>query len=184
VPDEDNEVEESASLTPEQRIEQLEQRVGKNRIFLMIVALFIVVGLSVSITAFVFQYLGSDSDAGNDAFVNMQERLDAQAELITIYEGRLAQVNEDFKVLENRVSNNSNATIQGVLVEQEQAKQAFMTAVRAAIYDLAHMVPGSRSWFELYSEQIDIALVASEEREKKLKDLSSGKELEDDGSFF
>lgn len=181
--DENSEAEQSEPLTPEQRLEQLEQRVGKNRVVLMSVALFLIITLSVSVTAFLFQYLG-DSGSGDETITGIQERLDAQAELITIYEGRLAQINSDFKLLENRISNNSNATIQQVLVEQEQAKQSFMTAVRSAIYDLAHMVPGSRSWFELYSEQIDVALGASEEREKKLKDLSTDKEFESDDSFF
>lgn len=171
-------------LTTEQRVEVLEQRVGKNRIVLMSVALFLIITISISITVFLIQYMGEGSGSSSQALVEMQERIDEQAELITIYEGRLAQTNTHFTLLEHRVKNNSNATIQQVLIEQEQAKQAFMTSVRSAIYDLAHMVPGSRSWFELYSEQIDTAITASEAREKKLEALSSDTEFKSDDSFF
>lgn len=170
-------------LTPEQRLEILEGKVGKNRVVLMFVALILIVTLSASITAFTIYFFGSvSSEPGSNPETN--QVLEGQAELLEQYDIRLAELNAKLKTLDNKLQNSSNATIQRVLVEQEQAKQKFMDTVRSAIYDLAHMVPGSRSWLELYSEQLDTATVKSQQREKALKELQTAEPVSDKDPFF
>lgn len=175
--------EENTPLTPEQRIEILEGKVGKNRVVLMFVALILIVTLSASITAFMIYFFGSASSGSSNDSENTQI-LEGQAELLEQYDIRLAELNAKLKTLDNKLQNSSNATIQRVLVEQEQAKQKFMDTVRSAIYDLAHMVPGSRSWLELYSEQLDNATVKSQQREKMLKELQTAEPVSDKDPFF
>jgi hypothetical protein len=170
-------------LTPEQRLELLEGKVGKNRIVLMFVALILVVTLSASITAFIIYLFGS-SPSGSDNNSETAQILEGQAELLEQYDIRLAELSAQLKTLDSKIQNSSNATIQRVLVEQEQAKQKFMDTVRSAIYDLAHMVPGSRSWLELYSEQLDAATVKSQQREKTLKELQTAEPVSDKDPFF
>lgn len=177
--------EQVVALTPEQRLDALEGKVGKNRIVLMSVALLLIVTLSASITAFMMYYFGggsSDSDPANSS--ETTQTLEGQAELLEQYDIRLAELSSQLKTLDNRIANSSNATIQRVLIEQEQAKQKFMDTVRSAIYDLAHMVPGSRSWLELYSDQLDEANVKSQQREKALKELQTAEPVADKDPFF
>lgn len=170
-------------LSAEQRLELLEGKVGKNRVVLMFVALILIVTLSASITAFMIYYFGGSSTApGTDS--DATQAIEGQAELLEQYDIRLAELSAQLKVLDSKIQNSSNATIQRVLVEQEQAKQRFMDTVRSAIYDLAHMVPGSRSWLELYSEQLDEATVKSQQREKVLKELQTAEPVSDKDPFF
>ena len=180
---EDNQTE--AALTPEQRLDALENKVGKNRIVLMSVALILIVTLSASITAFMMNYFGDvSSDSGASKSSETIQALEGQAELLEQYDIRLAELSSQLKNLDSKIENSSNATIQRVLIEQEQAKQKFMDTVRSAIYDLAHMVPGSRSWLELYSEQLDEATVKSQQREQALEELQTAEPVANKDPFF
>lgn len=180
---EDNQKE--VALTPEQRLDVLEGKVGKNRIVLMSVALILIVTLSASITAFMMHYFGGmNAHSGSPATSDTAQTLEGQAELLEQYDIRLAELSSQLKTLDNKIENSSNATIQRVLIEQEQAKQKFMDTVRSAIYDLAHMVPGSRSWLELYSEQLDDATVKSQQREQALKELQTSEPAAKKDPFF
>jgi anionic cell wall polymer biosynthesis LytR-Cps2A-Psr (LCP) family protein len=173
------------TLTPEQRLDALEGKVGKNRIVLMSIALILIVTLSASITAFMMHYFGGVSaNSGSSNNTETIQTLEGQAELLEQYDIRLAELSSQLKTLDNKIENSSNATIQRILVEQEQAKQKFMDTVRSSIYDLAHMVPGSRSWLELYSEQLDEAMVKSQQREKALKELQTSEPVANKDPFF
>lgn len=173
---------ESTPLTPEQRIQLLEGKVGKNRIGLMFLGLILVVALSASITAFMIYYFGGPSGASNGD--EIYQKLEAQAEILEQYDVHLANIRTEVQNLDNRINNTSNHTLQRVLIEQEQAKQRFMDTVRSAIYDLAHMVPGSRSWLELYTEQLDDATTKSQMREKQLRKLETSEPMADKDPFF
>lgn len=170
-----------APLSPEQRLEILEGKVGKNRMVLLFVALILIVTISASVTTLVINLVGGSSTtpAGPS-----HETVEGQAELLEQYDIRLAELSAQLKALDNKVGNNANGTIQRVLIEQEQAKQKFLDTVRSAIYDLAHMVPGSRSWLELYSEQLDDANTKSQHRESALKSLKSDAPLAEKDPFF
>ena len=178
-----DENEQESPLTPEQRLDLLEGKVGKNRVILMFVALILIVTISSSVTAFVMYYFGdSNSNASTDG--DTTQTLEGQAELLEQYDIRLAELSTQLKALDNRLDNSANATIQRVLIEQEQAKQQFMDTVRSAIYDLAHMVPGSRSWLELYSDQLDEASTKSQLREQALKALPTSEAVNEKDPFF
>jgi len=176
--------ENETSLTPEQRLDIIENKVGKNRIILWSVALFLVILISASITALlIFSFSGQTAPASeySDATTHT---LEGQAELLEQYDIRLAELSSMLKVYDLRIQNNANSTIQKILIEQEQAKQSFMETVRASIYDLAHMVPGSRSWLELYSEQLDTAAANSQQRIEQLKLLNSTESVGENDPFF
>lgn len=171
-------------LTPEQRIELLENKVDKNRVFLLFFALILTVTISATVTACVIYSFGGVSSNNSDASDDIANTIAGQKELLEQYDLRLAELNAHIKSFENRIDNNANSTIQQVLIEQEQAKQRFMETVRAAVYDLAHMVPGSRSWLELYTEQLEVATTKSAMREKQLKELKTAKPIDKSDSFF
>jgi hypothetical protein len=72
------------------------------------------------------------------------------------------------------VSNSSNLKLQQIILEQEQANQTFLETLRSGMYDLAHMLPGSRTWLEVYGEKVDKATIYSKDREKALLSLQKG----------
>lgn len=170
------------NLSPEQRIELLEQKVGKNRVGLMFVALILVVVLSASITAFIMMSFGGGGE--DESAEDFTQKFRAHAELLESYDLRIAELNSKLSAMDGRISNNANAVIQAILIEQEQAKQEFMTVTKSAIYDLAHMVPGSRSWLELYTEQLNEAIGKSQARSERLKLLPVSEEPMSKDPFF
>lgn len=178
---ENDEATTEAPLSPEQRLDILEGKVGKNRIVLLFVALVLIVTISASVTTLIINIVGNTSPTPS---AQPNDLIEGHAELLEQYDIRLAELSAQLKALDNKIGNNANSTIQRVLVEQEQAKQTFLDTVRSAIYDLAHMVPGSRSWLELYSEQLDEANTASQQREQALKALPSDSALADKDPFF
>jgi flagellar basal body-associated protein FliL len=182
--DKNDDKENEIPLTPEQRLDIIESKVSKNRIVLWSVALFLVIMISASVTALmIFSFSGQTapaSEGGDDT----APTLEGQAELLEQYDIRLAELSSKLKVYDIKIQNNANSTIQKILIEQEQAKQAFMETVRASIYDLAHMVPGSRSWLELYSEQLDTATAKSQQRIQQLQLLNSTEPVGENDPFF
>ena len=70
------------------------------------------------------------------------------------------------------------------MLEQEQDFQKFLTALQSGTYDLAHMVPGSRTWLDQYSDQINNSIKHSKARTQSLKDLNSSKALNKEDPFF
>ncbi|MAG42911.1 MAG: hypothetical protein CMH95_01195, partial [Oceanospirillaceae bacterium] len=55
-----------------------------------------------------------------------------------------------------------------ILLDQEQSYQTHLSALKQGMRDLAKMMPGSRTWLEMYDEQMDIALEESRQRVQKL----------------
>lgn len=183
--DKSEDKENETPLTPEQRLEIIESKVGKNRIILWSVALFLVILISASVTAFmIFSFGAQPSAPVQESGDSSTQTLEGQAELLEQYDIRLAELSSQLKVYDVKIQNNANSTIQKILIEQEQAKQEFMETVRASIYDLAHMVPGSRSWLALYSEQLDAATAKSQRRVQRLKLLNSTQPVGENDPFF
>ena len=163
-------------LTEEQRITALEEKVGTNKIVLISIALFLIIVVSVSSTVFVVSMLGNDPETG------------ASSEMVTALE---AKILEQEKVLENirkltkenraelaalkdKVASSSNQKLQELMIEQERGQQLFLDTLRTGMYDLAHMIPGSRTWLEVYGDKVDSAERFSKEREKELLNLQKG----------
>ena len=150
------------SLTEEQRISRLERKVGQNRLLLTIVALVIVIGLSVSITIGIIKVLRVDEPyAKVREMEQQQEQLQVMAENLATLEERIAQLEKNYRL-------SSAADIKATLIKQEQSYRHFLTSMKVGMVDLAKMVTGSRTWLDIYSEQIDEVIEESEEREAEL----------------
>jgi len=167
-------IQEHEPLTEEQRITALEDKVGTNKFVLLAIALFLIVTISVSITAFSMASFG-DKEAAVDP------------EIVTELQGQVEQLKLQFEteqsnsqklkkqliLLQEQVSSSSNNKLQTIIIEQEKGHQEFLDALRSGMYDLAHMVPGSRTWLDVYNDKIDKAEAHSKTREKTLKSLKS-----------
>jgi len=180
----DKETEAPEPLSEEQRIAQLEKKMGTSKILLFAIALFLIIIISVSITAvslFVFKDKGAESQ---ETLASLQTEIENLNKKLNDMDGRLVELSLTVPELKGRITNTSNAVMQQVLIAQEKDIQEFLTALRSATYDLAHMVPGSRAWLELYSTQIDAAVEMSEGRVNQLKQLQTSAPITQDDPFF
>jgi len=150
------------SLTEEQRIARLERKVGQNRLVLTLVALTIVVGLSVSITFAIIKILRVD-----EPYAKVRE-MEQQQEQLEVMEEQLADMQAKILVLEKSYELSSAADLKKTLAQQEQSYRTFLSTMKVGMVDLAKMVTGSRTWLDIYSDQLDDVIKASEAREKAL----------------
>lgn len=159
--------EESEQLTEEQRIARLEKHVATNRTTLMVLVLIAVVTFSVVLTIAVVKGLEPDSE-----FIDQREfvRLQKQVEVLTEASAEYQQGIVDAK----RIMDASHATaFKRTLLDQERSYQTHLLALKDGMRDLARMVPGSRTWLEIYNEQMDEALDQSRARQKQLQALQT-----------
>lgn len=72
------------------------------------------------------------------------------------------------------LENSQAGTFKTLMLEQEQNYQLHLTALKNGMKDIAHMVPGSRMWLDIYNEQMDSALAHSKARMRKLASMQTG----------
>src|SRR5690554_7764577 len=72
---------------------------------------------------------------------------------------------------------NSQASVfKALFFEQEENYQLHLHALKQGMRDLANMVPGSRTWLEIYNEKMDAALARSRSEERRVgKECRSGR---------
>ncbi len=162
-------------LTEEQRITALEEKVGNNKIVLIAMALLLVVLVSVSSTVFVVSMMNDDqSVASNESVAALDAKLAELAKTLENIKKVTKENRADLALLKDQVATSSNKRLQQILIEQERGHQLFLETLRTGMYDLAHMIPGSRTWLEVYGEKINSAERFSKEREKELTNLQKG----------
>ncbi|MDX1452749.1 MAG: hypothetical protein R3183_09345 [Oleiphilaceae bacterium] len=180
--DKDND--EQEVLTEEQRIAMLEKKAGTSRIVLFVIALLLIIVTSVSITALTMLVLKGNEAASNQELVTLKQQISDLQEKLGGYEERLLTLSAEIPELKGKISNSSNTVLQTMLIEQEQQNQQFLTTLRSATFDLAHMVPGSRAWLDLYSTEIDDAIAQSQARVQRLRSLKSSTPIDKGDPFF
>lgn len=168
-------------LTEEQRITALEDKVGTNKIVLISLALFLIIAVSVSATFLVVSMIGEDDTAvESDTVIALQERVTELEKTIESMKKVTKTSRNELLVLKEKLNNSSNLKLQQIILEQERGHQTFLDTLRSGMYDLAHMLPGSRTWLEVYGEKVDKAELYSKDREKALLKLQTGSTNEKD----
>jgi len=184
VPNEKEVPEEQIPLTEEQRITQLEKKVGTNKLGLFGIALFLVIVISMSVTAFIILTLREPVETKNEDLTALQlEVAELKKQLITA-DVKLGKLVLALPELKGQLANSQNTVLRKVMLDQEQGYQQFLTSLQSGTYDLAHMVPGSRTWLEQYSGQINQAMSYSKERVQLLHNLNSNEAINKDDPFF
>ncbi len=162
-------------LTEEQRITALEDKVGSNKILLFSMALFLIIAVSVSSTFFVVSLFGEDAEVGDsETVIALQEKVIELEKTVEAMKKVTKTSRNELLILKEKVQNSSNQTLQQIILDQERGHQAFLDTLRSGMYDLAHMLPGSRTWLEVYGEKVDKAEIYSKDREKALLKLQKG----------
>lgn len=174
-----DESDENDDLSEEQRISLLEKSVTTNKVVLLILALILIVAISVTLTVMIITGM-SDEEAplvGQEAFVQVQNDIIQLNQEITDQKIIISKLEKGNTKLKGLLENSSAPTFQKVLLQQEKSYQSFIKSMKTGMYDLAHMVPGSRTWLELYNEQMNKAFQLSQQRERELKRLQTGEML-------
>lgn len=171
-----NDSDEQSPLTEEQRIALLEKAARTNKFVLLAFALFLIIFVSVATTAFaIFVVNGSEAEEPNqaEAGATLHADIEKQYQKLEDIDAKLVEHSLALEHLQKQLNNSGNLALAQVLNEQEQNFQTFLTSLRSATYDLAHMVPGSRAWLEMYSSQIDSAVDQSKQRQRKIERIKS-----------
>ncbi len=167
------------TMSEGQRLSILEKSVSLNRILLMLLGFLIIISLSVSITLAIVAAVSGDTVPV--AVTAEIESLKQQVELLKqdnkSLGTQLAALTEEMPRLKTLVTNSSAPAFQRILIAQEESNQEFLRGVKEGMYDLARMVPGSRTWLELYNERMDRALQFSQSRQRDLTRLKTGEIL-------
>ena len=109
------------------------------------------------------------------AVTALQEQLSTLQTKIEGQDEQLQKLRKMFPLIQEQMESTSNRKLLNIVKEQEAAHQEFLDALRSGMYDLAHMLPGSRTWLEVYGEKVDLAAAHSKSRENDLKKLASKK---------
>jgi tetrahydromethanopterin S-methyltransferase subunit G len=182
--DQEKEVEEQEPLTEEQRITRLEKKVGTNKFVLFGIALFLIIIISISVTIFSVIAFQDTEEVSDPAVSALQLEVAELKKQLSPLDSKINNLSQSIPALKGQLANTQNAVIASVMLEQEKSFQKFLATLQSGTYDLAHMVPGSRTWLEQYSEQISLATQHSKMRIQSLEKLNSGEAVANDDPFF
>ncbi len=169
---------EQEELSEEQRISMLEKSVTANKVVLLILAFTLIVAISVTLTTMIISSMSEDSSLGEqEGFIQIQQELTSLKEQVATQQTIISKSEQAYSDLKGLLNNSSAPTFQRILLQQEKSYQEYIKSMKSGMYDLAHMVPGSRTWLELYSEQMNTAISKSQQRERELKRLQTGEAL-------
>ena len=166
----EDEKEKVQPLSPEDRIAKLEKGRLLNWIILGVLLLFIVIeGVFLVLSA------GKDSDP---LLAESSQRIEAlQTEvnrLKTAYDSA-ETFNDNALRLEGKLDRimttiqlNNFSSLRKLMVEQEGSYQQFLAALQQGMYDLSKMIKGSRTWYEVYKDDLDLVIGDSKGRAEQL----------------
>jgi hypothetical protein len=174
-----NTAEAEDELSEQQRIELLEKSVSSNKVILLIVALILIITISVAITTGIVNMLSSNDQPQVKLadFQASQKEIAELKKVVAVQNEKITQLVKAYPELKTLLANSSAPSFQKILLEQEKSYQDFLTSMKSGMYDLAHMVPGSRTWLEMYNEQMNKAITMSQKRSRELEKISTGKTL-------
>jgi len=168
--DKDDENNEAQPLSPEERIAKLEKGRNINWIIMGVLLLLIIVQ---GVFLVIYSTQGSDPlIAENSQRVEaLQQELN---KLQTAYEATQT-LNDNALRLEGKLERiittiqlNNFSSLRKLMVEQEGSYQQFITALQQGMYDLSKMVKGSRTWYEVYKDDLDLVIGDSKGRAQQL----------------
>jgi flagellar basal body-associated protein FliL len=175
--DDEAQEEQQEELTEAQRLTKLEKSKKLSQILIISLSALSIVQLAGLITLFILS--GSKAPSGAEA-VNVDAINAMQRQLTNIettyneskayhLEVQALQTRFDEVMIETDLNN--FATIRTLLQNQEKSYQRFLKALKQGMYDMSRMVKGSRTWYEVYSEEIDAILAGGVRRIQQLEGL-------------
>lgn len=133
-------------------------------------ALLVLILLSVGITVLLSQP-GTTPEPATQAGTELEVQVEALEKRISVYEKRLAEMSETLAMVRTRPRRDLTPELLEQLMEQERSTQQLIGVIKEGIGDLSRMIPGSRDWLELYSEQLKEVRSQSKLRLERLQTL-------------
>lgn len=153
-----------------ERLAALEVALAFHKKLLIVVLVLAALTTSIAIALGVVRMVRPPSSyIETEHFVNLKKEVDKTNRINKQWQQRIEE-------LELELSNSQAGTFRTLMIEQEQSYQVHLTALKNGMRDMAHMVPGSRTWLEIYSEQMDAALAQSKARARKLTSMQIGQD--------
>lgn len=158
---------EEDELSDSQRLTILEETVANNRLMLVVMLIMAVIAVSVAVTIGVVRLLQPDvAYVDSKAFSRLEQEMSALKDSAASWQQKVNSL--------RLVLDSSQATaFKAMMLEQEESYQLHLNALKNGMRDLARMVPGSRTWLEIYEEQMDEAIAQSKARMGKLARLQT-----------
>ncbi|MEH6627629.1 MAG: hypothetical protein V7739_14390 [Motiliproteus sp.] len=162
------------TLSPEQRIEKLEKSKKLSLILIILLSVFSTAALAG--VGYLLITSGDDRPDQNKA------KLEAMSNTVTgmaniqregreLYlQSQLLQAKTEQLLAEADVNN--FAKLRQILADQEQNYGQFIRSLEQGMYELSRMVRGSRTWYDVYKEDLDKILSSSDERTRKLEAMA------------
>jgi hypothetical protein len=156
------EEEQDYDLDDGQRLSLLERTVSLNRKVVILLLVVAVCGLSVLSTVGIVSLFSDDVEYATKTEVELIRGENAVLKMqVAAYEESLGQY-------QDILGNSDAAAFKTLILNQEQSYQQHLTALKQGMRDLAKMLPGSRTWLEMYDEKMDLALAQSAARVQEL----------------
>ncbi len=149
---------------------------------LAVVAAILVVALSVAISVAITQSTADKTEyVKPEDLANLADQLAKLDARLTEREKHLDLLIKAIPAINDRIENSTGVTMQKLMLEQEKSIQSFLKNLKSGMYDLAHMIPGSRTWLEQYNVEMNKALQLSLQRSRELTRLETGAVLIEPG---
>ncbi|MEH6471424.1 MAG: hypothetical protein V7752_09240 [Halopseudomonas sp.] len=166
----DKEENESPQQTPEARIAKLEKGRLVNWIIMAVLAVFVLVEAGVLI---IYATQGPDPRVPENTqrlelILDDIKRLEVAFESATAYNENAERLEGKLERIMTTIQLNNFSALRKLMIEQEDSYQQFLTAMQQGMYDISRMVKGSRTWYEVYKEDLDLVIGDSNRREEKL----------------
>lgn len=163
------------ALSEEQRLQLLTRAGQRNRLVIFVLAGVLGSLMLLSAGLNLYGVLGAGDDSRVVALERQVARLEKQLAVqqvaLSNQEELLAsqQSRQLTGLFERAEHPDSIAQVSKVLQAQETDYQAVLQGLKVGMADLANMLPGSRSWLNLYNEPIDRALLNSRQRSEEIQ---------------
>ncbi|WP_207063594.1 hypothetical protein [Motiliproteus sp. SC1-56] len=170
----DAEEREGGELTPEQRIEKLEKGRTLNLILICVLGFFSLLQLG-AIAAMFLTSGDQRPDRNADAIANLEHRIERLRDSSQSIEGfrlEAGVLNDKLDRVLNQTDLNNFAVLRALMIEREEDHTRFIEALQQGMYDLSRMLRGSRTWYEVYKEDLDRVLQNSRNRLVELKGMT------------
>jgi len=162
---------ENSVLTEEQRITVLEKSVRLHRWLVLAIWLILIIALSVSITFGIISTTAPDARLFTPQhFHRLQQQVSALSKQNQTQQQTITRLQKQVDVLQHSPGGTrATRLMRDTLIGQERSFQQFIKTMEAGMHDLANMVPGSRTWLEVYTDALDKVMKQGNERVKQLK---------------
>ncbi len=161
---------EQQPLTPEERIDKLEKGRQINWIISGVLLLLV---LAQAGGLIMLASSGPDprvTEHGQRFKLIMNEvrLLESAYKSAEAYNDNAVRLEEKLDRITRTIQLNNFSAMRELMIEQEQGYQQFITTLQQGMYDISRMIKGSRSWYEVYKEDLDLIISDSRIRQGKL----------------